>query len=200
MQYIRQEVAFSYREAEIREIHIPIEKAEKGDTALGGRVLILNKGYEPVSICSAKKAMILLILMKAELVEQRNGNCIRSVRRNFPYPSVIRLSAYVHLPYKNIELSRKNLHRRDSFRCQYCGRKNIELTIDHIIPKSRGGSDSWENLITACVQCNNRKGNRTPEEANMPLLSRANKPHHILFMKQYLGNVEKEWKPFLFMD
>lgn len=138
--------------------------------------------------------------MKAELVEQRNGTYIRSVRQAFPSPSVIRLSAYVRLPFKNIELSRKNLHRRDSFRCQYCGRKYTALTIDHIIPKSRGGADSWENLITACVQCNNKKGSQTPEEAKMPLLSKPSKPHHILFMKQYLGRVEKEWKPFLFMD
>lgn len=161
---------------------------------------MLNQSYEPVSICSAKKAMILLLLMKADLVEKKEGKLIRTVNKSFPYPSVIRLASYVRFPHKKVELSRKNIHRRDNYRCQYCGKKIATLTIDHVIPKSRGGTDSWDNLVTACISCNNKKGNRTPEEAGMKLISKPTKPHHILFMKQYLGTIENAWKPFLFMD
>ncbi len=116
-----------------------------------------------------------------------------------PFPSVIRLSAYIHLPYKNIELSRKNIIRRDGHRCQYCSKSSPPLTIDHVMPKSRGGSDTWENLVCACVRCNNRKGNRTPEEAGMPLLRRPRKPSHIMFIRHIEGRVKEQWKPFLFM-
>ncbi|HPO63646.1 MAG TPA: HNH endonuclease [Candidatus Kapabacteria bacterium] len=164
------------------------------------RVLVLNQGYEPVTICSTKKAVLLLFLTKAELVEEREDKYIRSVSRCFPFPSVIRLSNYIKVPYKKIELSRKNVLRRDENRCQYCGKRDIEMTIDHIIPKSRGGTDSWENLVTACKHCNNKKGNRTPEEANMKLIKMPRKPNHILFIRQNVGKIEDKWKPFLFME
>jgi 5-methylcytosine-specific restriction endonuclease McrA len=173
---------------------------EDGPASLGGRVLILNQSYEPITVCSAKKAMILLILMKADLVEIDTERAVRSVSRVFPYPSVIRLATFVRFAHRKVELSRKNLHKRDGHKCQYCGKKNVELTVDHIIPKSRGGGDTWENLVSACVSCNNKKGCRTPEEASMTLLSKPSRPHHILFMKQYLGKVDNTWKPFLFME
>lgn len=161
--------------------------------------MVLNQSYEPICLCSPKKAIILLILTKAELVAQKDGKFIRSVKISFPYPSVIRLSNYIKVPIKKIELSRKNILRRDDNRCQYCGKKATDLTIDHIIPKSRGGTDSWENLVSACKACNNKKGNRTPEEAGMKLLKTPRKPHHILFIKQYVDKVDDAWKPFLFM-
>ena len=90
--------------------------------------------------------------------------------------------------------------RRDDHKCQYCGKKNVEMTVDHIIPKSKGGADSWENLVTACVKCNNIKGNRTPEEIGMKLHSKPRKPNHILFLKLAIGAMEDDWRPFLFMD
>jgi 5-methylcytosine-specific restriction endonuclease McrA len=99
-----------------------------------------------------------------------------------------------------IELSRKNIIRRDNYRCQYCGKKTSTLTIDHVIPKSRGGTDTWDNLVAACVKCNNKKGNRTPSEANMPLLKKPRKPNHIMFLKQFMGTIDDSWRPFLFMD
>jgi len=167
---------------------------------LNGKVLVLNQSYEPVSICSAKKAIILLYLTKAELIAKRDGKIVRSVKDFYPHPSVIRISRFLKAPFKKIELSRKNILKRDGFRCQYCGHKATNLTIDHVIPKSRGGTDNWENLVAACHKCNNRKGNRTPEEANMTLINKPRKPHHILFIKQYMGKVDDNWKPFLFMD
>lgn len=168
--------------------------------SLNSRVLVLNQSYEPISICSTRKALLLLLLTKAEVVEQRPSYSIRSVRASFPFPSVIRLSAYLRVPYKKIELSRKNILRRDAFRCQYCGRGGAPLTIDHVIPRSRGGEDQWENLVCACIHCNNKKGNRTPDEAHMRLRSVPRKPHHILFLKHYLGAVDETWRPYLFMD
>lgn len=167
---------------------------------LNGRVLILNQSFEPISVCSARKALCLIYLTKAEMIAKEENRFIRSVSYKMPYPSVIRLSRYIRVPYKKIELSRRNIMRRDGFRCQYCGAKTKELTIDHIIPKSRGGFDSWDNLVTACKVCNNKKGSRTPEESGLALIKKPRRPHHILFITQYMGKVDDKWKPFLFMD
>jgi 5-methylcytosine-specific restriction endonuclease McrA len=167
--------------------------------SLKGRVLILNQSFEPLTVCSAKKATLLLYLLKAEIVSKRDGLLIRSVNHSMPYPSVIRLVSYIRIPYRRIELSRRNIHYRDNFCCQYCGVKTKELTIDHVIPKSRGGDDSWENLVSACKKCNNKKANRTPNEANMHLIKKPYKPNHIMFIRRYLNNVNEDWKPFLFM-
>ena len=134
------------------------------------------------------------------MVEARSSLAVRSIRSTYPYPSVIRLCAYLRVPFKKIELSRKNILRRDGFQCQYCATRKPPLTVDHIIPRSRGGGDQWENLTAACVKCNNRKGNRTPEESNMPLLSSPRRPHHVLFLKHYAGKVDDTWRPYLFMD
>lgn len=162
--------------------------------------MVLNQSYEPISICSARKAIVLLLLAKAELIAEKSGRKIHTIRTSYAFPSIIKLSSYIRIPFKNVELSRKNIIRRDSNKCQYCGRKSVEMTMDHIIPKSRGGLESWENLVTACVKCNNIKGNRTPEEAGMKLLSNPRKPNHIMFLKQHIGNIDQAWRPFLFMD
>ena len=168
--------------------------------SLNTKVLVLNQSYEPISVCNTKKALLLLFLTKADIIEERAAYIVRSMHHSFPFPSVIRLSAYLRVPYKKIELSRKNILRRDSFRCQYCHTPATPLTVDHVIPRSRGGMDQWENLVCACVHCNNKKGSRTPEEANMRLLSTPRKPHHVLFLTHYIGKVEDTWRPYLFMD
>jgi 5-methylcytosine-specific restriction endonuclease McrA len=163
-------------------------------------VLILNQNYEPMSICNAKKAIILLFLGKAELIEAYRGRQVRSVSMAMPYPSIVRLGVYINIPYKKIILSRKNILRRDGHRCQYCGKTEVMLTVDHIIPKAKSGEDTWENLVTACVECNNRKGDRTPEEARMKLLRTPMKPNHVSFIRHFVGNVDESWKPYLFMN
>jgi 5-methylcytosine-specific restriction endonuclease McrA len=163
-------------------------------------VLILNQNYEPLSVCNVKKAVILLLLGKAELIEKADGKLLHSVSMAMPFPSVVRLSIYIRLPYKKIILSRKNILRRDSHRCQYCGRGDVSLTVDHIVPKSRGGEDTWENLITACIPCNNRKGDRTPEEASMSLSRKTMRPNHVTFIRHFVGTVDDRWKPYLFMN
>lgn len=163
-------------------------------------MLILNQNYEPLSVCNVKKAVILLILGKAELIEKADGKTLHSVSMSMPFPSVVRLSIFVRVPYKKIILSRKNILRRDNHRCQYCGRGDVPLTVDHIIPKARGGEDTWENLVTACVSCNNKKGDRTPEDAMMPLLRKIMRPNHVTFIRHFVGTVDERWKPYLFMN
>lgn len=160
---------------------------------------MLNQNYEPLSVCSVQKAVVLLWLGKAEMIAARPNLVIHTIRSRYPYPSVVRLSLYVHLPYKKVELTRKNILRRDNFRCGYCSKATTPLTIDHIIPRSRHGTDTWDNLVCACVRCNNRKGNRTPEEANMKLRVKPFRPNHVTFIQNVVGSVEREWEPFLFM-
>ncbi|HTP79622.1 MAG TPA: HNH endonuclease [Bacteroidota bacterium] len=164
------------------------------------KVLVLNHNYEPLSVCNVRKAVVLLWLGKAELIAAWEGRYLHSVSTAMPFPSIVRLAVYVRVPYKKIVLSRKNILRRDSHRCQYCGKADLTLTVDHVIPKARGGSDTWENLVAACVHCNNRKGDRTPHEASMSLLRRPIRPNHVMFIRHFVGAVDDHWKPYLFMN
>jgi len=163
-------------------------------------VLVLNQNYEAMSICNVQRAVILLYLGKAELIASKDSQAIISVSRKVPFPTIVRLLVYIMVPYKKIVLSRKNILRRDLYHCQYCGKSDVPLTIDHVIPKSKGGDDTWENLVAACVKCNNKKGDRSPEEARMTLKKRPTKPSHITFMKHFVGRVNEEWKPYLYMN
>ncbi len=134
------------------------------------------------------------------MIDKKDGLVIRGINVTFPLPSIIRLSRYIRVPMKKIELSRKNIIRRDNYRCQYCGVSSSNLTVDHVIPKSRGGTDSWENLVAACIPCNNKKANRTPEEAGMKLLRKPRKPNYLMFMINELGHIDDNWKPYLFVS
>ena len=111
-------------------------------------------------------------------------------------PSVIRLHRYVNLPYKGVMLTRQNIFKRDGHRCQYCGTPD-ELTLDHVLPKSRGGKTSWDNLATACKRCNSRKGDYTPDEANLKLRQKPFKPTFLVFLREFSGSIEESWMPFL---
>lgn len=162
-------------------------------------MLVLNQNYEPLGICSLEKAVILLWLGKAEMVEVKPNRAIHTSRAVWPWPSVVRLNTYIRLPYKKVELSRRNILRRDGHRCVYCGRSTPPLTVDHVIPRSRGGGDLWENLVAACVRCNNKKGNRTPDEAEMPLRVKPFRPNYVTFLRTTVGTVAEEWEPYLFM-
>ena len=167
-------------------------------SGLSGHVLVLNQDYRALSVCSVERAVVLLFLRKVELVHSRTDRMLHSARAQHPWPSIIRLKAYVHVPYKRIMLSRKNVFRRDRHRCQYC-RSTDRLTIDHVMPKSRGGKDTWENLVAACVPCNNRKGNRTPDEAEMTLLRKPFRPSHVMFIRDFIGRLDDQWKPYLYL-
>jgi len=170
---------------------------EDYDYGLDGRVLVLNQSYEPLTVCSPKKALGLLFLYKADMVEVLENKFVRTINKVYPFPSVIRINRYIQLPYRNVEISRKNIIKRDGHSCQYCGSR-ISLTVDHVIPKSRGGQETWENLVCACLKCNNLKGDKTPKEAGMELLTIPKKPNFIIFLKNNIGDVNEKWKPFLF--
>ena len=161
-------------------------------------VLVLNQDYQPLSVCSMQRSMKLLFLEKAELLHIDPERILRTTRREYSYPSVIRLRTYIRVPYTRIVLSRRNIMRRDSFTCQYCTKKTT-LTIDHVIPKSRGGADTWENLTTACENCNVKKGSQTPKEANMRLQKKPYRPVPITFFRVMQGGVQELWKPYLYM-
>lgn len=165
---------------------------------MNANVLVLNQDYQPLSICSVQRSMKLLFLEKAELLHDDPDRELRTTRTSYQYPSVIRLRNYIRIPYSKIVLSRRNVMRRDDYTCMYCGKKS-GLTIDHIIPKSRGGKDTWENLTTACDKCNVKKGNRTPKEANMPLKKDPYRPVPITFFRDNAGGVQEPWKPYLYM-
>lgn len=161
-----------------------------------GKVLVLNASYEPLNITSWRRAIVLLLKGKAEQVEH-NGKFIYS---DVPLPTVIRLRHYVRIPYHEIPLTRRNILHRDSHTCQYCSYSGDELTLDHVIPRSRGGPDSWENLVSACVRCNVKKGNRTPEESKMPLTRIPRRPYSSLYFevsKHLKSGLHQEWQKYV---
>lgn len=160
------------------------------------RVLVLNQDYNPLAICSTQRAFLLVFLNKAELVSKTDGQFLRTVTQTFPKPAVIRILRYISVPYKGVELSRQNIFKRDGFSCQYCG-TNGNLTLDHLIPRSMGGKSTWNNLVTACKTCNARKGNNLPEEVGFSLTRKPFKPSFILFIRDFSGFIQDEWKPFL---
>ena len=134
---------------------------------------------------------------KAESLEE---DAAHSIRKNVKAPTVIRLRQFIKIPYRDIPLTRKNIFQRDHNSCQYCGQKNKKLSIDHVLPRSRGGTDNWENVITACLPCNVIKGNRTPEEAEMPLIKKPYKPLNNMSFettKQIHSGRNKEWRKYV---
>jgi 5-methylcytosine-specific restriction endonuclease McrA len=147
-------------------------------------VLVLNASYEPINICAVRRALVLVLKAAIRL------------------PSVIRLLEYRRIPHQTRALSRKNILMRDRYTCQYCHRTmpSGELTLDHVIPRSRAGESAWENLVACCNPCNNRKGNRTPEEAGMKLL-RLPRPfslHTSRHLMRMLGKGDAQWRKYLF--
>jgi 5-methylcytosine-specific restriction endonuclease McrA len=160
------------------------------------KVLVLNASYEPLNVTSWKRAVVLLIKGKAESIEHYE----EYLYHNFPSPAVIRLRYYVRVPYQEIPLTRRNIFERDRHTCQYCNRVGGELTLDHIIPRSRGGGQSWENLVTACMKCNVKKGNRTPKEANMILLTKPDRPSstlHFEIIKHSKNVINHHWQKYI---
>ena len=159
------------------------------------QVLVLNMDYTPLSVTDLFRGFKLVFKGKAEIVEHHENNPIITGDTTFKRPSVIRLLKYVVLPYKKLKPSRENIFKRDSFECLYCGSKK-DLTIDHVKPKSRGGDNSWENLATCCSKCNGKKGDRTPEEANMGMKYKPFKPGYTYFIRKIVTNQE-DWIIYL---
>jgi 5-methylcytosine-specific restriction endonuclease McrA len=174
--------------------------------SLNGRVLLLNFSYEPLGTVGLARAMCLVFRGVVYVEEFEAGRVLRSAREEFQAPSVVRLRAYVNVRRRRQTAGMKRLRIfvRDRFRCQYCGgRKGAhELTLDHITPRSKAGRSTPENLVAACVPCNTRKGDRTPEEARMPLLTpqRALSVGLDLVMLCHYAEARPEWRKYLFVE
>ncbi|MFN8534608.1 MAG: HNH endonuclease [Dehalococcoidia bacterium] len=160
-------------------------------------VLVLNQNYEPLNVTSARRAIVLLDRGKAEVLEHGRG-LLRSTTQVRPLPSVIRLIYLIRRPRPQVRLSRREVFLRDGFTCQYCGLKSRDLTLDHVVPRQRGGKHIWENLVSACKGCNHRKGNRTPDEARMDLRRLPRRPSASAYyiFASYLQH-EDGWHKFL---
>lgn len=167
-------------------------------SAILKKVLLLSSSYEPIAFCSVKKAINLMVLEKAEAIESRNDLKIKGVLRNFDCPSIVRLKHNKRHFKMKVQLNRKNVLKRDGFVCMYCG-DNSNLTIDHIVPKSKGGKTAWENLVTACNRCNNLKDNKYPHEVGLKLKTTPKMPNIIMFLRQDINSIEENWKPYLYL-
>jgi 5-methylcytosine-specific restriction endonuclease McrA len=163
-------------------------------------VLVLNQNYEPLTLCRMRRAIVLMYLGKAELVESYNGVTVRSVRNWLPLPSILRLNRFVKIMRREIPLSKRNILRRDNYQCQYCGKKIGPMTTDHIIPKGKGGADSWENLVCACAECNSKKGSLAYAHFGLRLLKRPKKPSYFTFVVNSFEKIPDEWRQYLFLD
>lgn len=160
-------------------------------------VLILNVNFEPLHVSNIKRALGLLLSDKAELIMNGRGYIHTSTAR-FEIPSIIRLSYLIKRPRPRISLSKREVLRRDNYTCQYCGSRDKNLTIDHVVPRHAGGGNEWTNVVAACPTCNRKKGGRTPAQANMPLRRQPfePKPSALYRFGNYLKRRE-EWEPFL---
>lgn len=164
---------------------------------LNGNVLVLNHDYSPMLVCSVSRAFLLVFLQKAELLEQHENEFIRTVSTQYPLPAVIKINTYIHIPFKGVVLTRQNIFKRDKGACQYCG-KNRSLTLDHVIPKSKGGKSTWNNLVAACSSCNSQKGDLSLEKSGMVLNRQPTKPSYLMYLRDAMGNKNKHWEKYLF--
>jgi len=158
------------------------------------RVLVLNASYEPLNLVNVKRAVILILKEKAEIIEER-GEYLHSERMIMPYPSVIRLVYYVRVPYRAVSLSRRAVFIRDRHTCQYCGGR--AESIDHVIPRSRGGEHVWENVVAACRRCNTRKMNKLPSEVGLKLKHKPIEPHDHVWIFSLASDIHPTWEPYL---
>lgn len=192
---------------------------------LSASVLVLNRFYMAVHVINVRRAFALLFRDLAEVVHLEQGqfanynfeswreiselkaqfkephdDWVRAVNFEIQVPRVIRLLGYDRLPKQTVRFNRRNIFARDGNRCQYCGKRfpTSELSLDHVIPRSRGGETSWENIVCSCVQCNVKKGGRTPQEAHMQLVRQPVRPKRSPLLSLKLGNPKYEsWKTFL---
>jgi 5-methylcytosine-specific restriction endonuclease McrA len=160
-------------------------------------VLVLNANFEPINVCTTRRAIGLILNGKAGMVLNGRGE-IKTVSLSYPRPSIIRLEKMVRRPRPRIRLTKREVLRRDNYTCQYCGQRSAYLTVDHIVPRRLGGEHSWENLVAACPTCNHRKGARTLDQAQMRLLHFPQEPPtsaQYLFGRHLTDNLD--WVPYI---
>ncbi|MFQ6019136.1 MAG: HNH endonuclease [Dehalococcoidia bacterium] len=160
-------------------------------------VLVLNQNYEPLNVCTVRRAFILVDRGKAEIIENGRG-FLHSIAHSFPIPSVIRLIYLIRRPRPQGRLTRRDVFLRDRHICQYCGRHTRDLTLDHVIPRHRGGDHRWENVVAACKPCNHRKAGRAPAEAHMRLIREPFRPPFSYFRALYpFLESQTDWRKFV---
>jgi 5-methylcytosine-specific restriction endonuclease McrA len=161
-------------------------------------VLVLNATFEPINVCTVRRAAVLLLKDKAEIVEHASWE-LRSENLSLPRPVVIRLVTYVKVPRDTHrrKITRRAVFARDRWTCQYCGGGHANLTVDHVIPRSKGDPSSWENIVTCCAPCNRRKGDMLPKQANMHLRSKPTLPSPTIFVHVATPKVPLAWRPYL---
>ena len=160
------------------------------------RTLVLNAGYEPLAIVSFKRALVLVLNDKATVIERVEGEPVRAQHADYDRPAVILLTRYVRVPNgRRVPVSRRGVLRRDGHRCAYCGK--AAATIDHVVPRSRGGRDAWENLVACCLRCNNVKGDRTPQDMNWALRWVPQPPRGAQWTVRGTERSDPVWEPYL---
>lgn len=162
-------------------------------------VLVLNQNYEPLNVCSLKRALVLVLCHKAEMLEGYDG-VVHASSGAFEAPSVIRLFKLIRRPRPKVKLSRREIFARDSFTCQYCGTRSNDLTIDHVVPRSRGGQHTWTNVVTACRSCNHRKGGKSLQEARLRLDCQPDEPRagmYYMIERRVNAALHDDWLKFL---
>jgi 5-methylcytosine-specific restriction endonuclease McrA len=164
---------------------------------MGGRVLVLNATYEPINVCTVRRAVVLLLKAKAELVERGRAE-LHSESSTVARPVVIRLVTYVSVPRgaHRRKITRRAVFARDSWTCQYCGSRS-NLTVDHVIPRSKGGTSSWENIVASCAPCNRRKGDRLPRQAGMHPRRLPRTPRAEIFIQVASPTIPAAWLQYL---
>jgi 5-methylcytosine-specific restriction endonuclease McrA len=167
------------------------------ENPLQAPVLVLNANFEPLNVCNTRRAIVLVLTGKANLILDGRGE-IKSVSQVFPCPSIIRLERMIKRPRPKVKLTKREILRRDNYTCQYCGEKLPYLTIDHIVPRRLGGTHEWDNVVAACPSCNHRKGGRTVEQAQMRLARPPVEPPSsavYIFARHLHEN--RDWEPFV---
>jgi len=163
-------------------------------------VLVLNQNYEPLHICNARRALVLVLGGKAEVLQEDMDVHLHTSTDDYTVPSVVRMMYLVHRPRPRVKLTRREIFLRDNYTCQYCGKVTHDLTLDHVHPKSRDGKHTWENLVSACKECNHRKGGRTPEEARMRLKKSPCEPRagaYYAIQRRLAERPRTDWLPFI---
>ena len=162
-----------------------------------GRVLVLNATYEPINVCTVRRAVVLLLKDKAEVIEHGEWD-LHSATRTIHRPVVIRLVTYVRIPRDTHrrKITRRAVFARDGWACQYCGSRS-NLTVDHVVPKSKGGASSWENIVASCAPCNRRKGNSLPRQVGMRLLRQPRTPSPTVFIHVASPTIPSAWLQYL---
>jgi 5-methylcytosine-specific restriction endonuclease McrA len=170
--------------------------AQRG--SVNSRVLVLNASYEPINVCTVRRAAVLVLKERAEILE-RSEWALHAENFTLPRPVVIRLITYVRIPRDahSRKITRRAIFARDRWTCQYCGSGHGNLTVDHVVPRSKGGSSSWDNIVTCCAPCNRRKGDLLPKQANMHLKSKPTLPNPTIFVHVATPKVPSAWQPYL---